>query len=485
LAISVALFEQEGSKMQMIPGRPFFDGCVILTGTPSDISHVVGRVPASLGLTPEPSRSNIALNYLGKKGAGSARLAFQATDYSYLQVCLYQTDPLVPVRDTMYEVHKIGRPVFADPNYLIMGDLWSPAGDPWSTKFDLSGTSEEANALFWEQWAWGEQGIRLLGNTSAIQQELEKSTGQGIHVGIFDTSPFEDPGEKLIDWMLPNNLNLQVSHPYEIPVVTPPGYDDCRDHGLFVAGLVHAVAPASEIHLIRVFNEYALGDLFTLIQALHWFIEQSDQLDNTIINLSLGADEASETDLPAARGAQMRELAKSIRPDYQFLSSGVPVMTLETVIHIALECGAVIAAAAGNDSYAAGPPEPAQTPASYPDVIGVAASNMGRELSCYSNAGDVAAPGGDGGPGNGASCVPRNDDCVSADCPYGLISLVNKPSGSSSSGYAYWVGTSFATPLASGLAARLREQGVSSDDVRVKIIAGVQDGIIDLPTTLL
>ncbi len=282
--------------MQMVKGRPFFDGSVILTGTQKDINHVIGQVPKSLKLAPDPSRSNITLNYLGRKGAGNARLAFQATDYSNLQVCLYQTDSSVPVENTMYEVHKIGRPVFADPNYLISGDLWSPAGDPWSTKCDLPGTVADANALFWEQWAWGKQGIRLLGNTSAIQQELEKLTGKGVQVAIFDTSPFEDPGKKLIDWMSPKNLNLRVSHPFDIPVVTPPGFDDCRDHGLFVAGLVHALAPASKIHLIRVFNEYALGDLFTLIQTLHWFIEKSNQLDNTIINLSLGAAEASGTD---------------------------------------------------------------------------------------------------------------------------------------------------------------------------------------------
>jgi subtilisin family serine protease len=285
---------------------------------------------------------------------------------------------------------------------------------------------------------------------------------------------------------------LYLSHPYDTPV-TPPSHitQDCSDHGLFAAGLAHAVAPQSEIHLIRVFNQYAMGDLFTLLQALHWFINQSATLDKTVINLSLGLQKADTADLPANMRAQIDALIASMGTGYSLLAAGtdIPVMALETTLRIAEGHGAVITAAAGNDSHTV--QSPAQIPASYPNVIGVAASNMERWKSCYSNTGDIGAPGGDGGPGSAATCVPQNQNCVpSEDCPYGLISLASMPG--SPSGYAYWVGTSFATPLVSGLAALLLESGVASSAVASAITAGADsspdpdlgNGIIDVSNTL-
>ena len=59
-----------------------------------------------------------------------------------------------------------------------------------------------------------------------------------------------------------------------------------------MAGLIRAVAPGSEIRLIRVLNEHGCGDLFTLNKALFRFIADMETeprtLDGTVINLSLG-----------------------------------------------------------------------------------------------------------------------------------------------------------------------------------------------------
>ncbi|MGD9098976.1 MAG: S8/S53 family peptidase [Anaerolineae bacterium] len=403
------------------------------------------------------------------------------------------------MKQTLEDVYDLGESVFADPNYALSGDLWGVGGDPWSIQSNLPGTSQQANDLFWEQWAFGDQGIRLFSNARATQRTVAYQ-GQGTRVAIFDTSPFAGvatgpsvpPTKAVIDWMLRTHLGLFISHPYDTPV-TPPSHitQDCSDHGLFIAGLAHAVAPLSEIHLIRVLNQYAMGDMFTLLQALNWFINQSATLDKTVINLSLGLHKTAAADLPANMRTQIEALITSMMGTGYSLLAGtgdVPVMSLETTLRIAEGRGAVITAAVGNDSHTV--PSPVQIPASYPNVIGVAASNMQGTKSCYSNTdGDIGAPGGDGGSGNGSTCVPQNQNCVpSADCPYGLISLASKPG--SPSGYAYWVGTSFATPLASGLAALLLESGVKSDAVAGAIttgaappVSGLGGGIIDVSNT--
>jgi hypothetical protein len=39
------------------------------------------------------------------------------------------------------------------------------------------------------------------------------------------------------------------------------------DHGLFVAGIIHTIAPQAELHLIEVLNPYGVGDLESITRA--------------------------------------------------------------------------------------------------------------------------------------------------------------------------------------------------------------------------
>jgi len=112
-------------------------------------------------------------------------------------------------------------------------------------------------------------------------------------------------------------------------------------------------------------------------------------------------------------------------------------------------------------------------------VIGVAATNKDGNRSCYSNKGDVAAPGGNGGvspldvdkpcvarastytmlPGPGEiTTTPTPSPCTDADlanCDFGVISMLITTDQNRNwvSAYGLWSGTSFSAPLVSGLAA--------------------------------
>lgn len=351
--------------------------------------------------------------------------------------------------------------VFADPNYHVSpAGGWTGGGSPWTQNGDWAspggGLGEAPGADFVTQWAFEAAGIGL-SDTNGDRRVT--STGKGIRIGVFDTSPFAGIGEtgrREFPWQelmkdTPEELSgkelpsLTVWHIEPIPAPTCPGIDrktgrnregqDLSNHGLFVAGLAHAVAPSSEVYLVRVLEDDACGSLFTINKGIKMYMDEmadeQGELTDTIINLSLGVHEPPE---PARFGLP------------------ATVKSLESVLELAVRKGAVVVAAAGNDSYDQPPDAPGamEIPAAYSFVVGVAASDVGRERGCFSNIGDVAAPGGDGEAGRQASCeIP---DCL-ANPELCLISLALN----SRTGYAYWVGTSFAAPLVSGQAALLLE----------------------------
>jgi serine protease len=106
--------------------------------------------------------------------------------------------------------------------------------------------------------------------------------------------------------------------------------------------------------------------------------------------------------------------------------------------------GVIVVAAAGNDASSA-----PSFPASYDGVVSVAAVDLNRNPAPYSNFGpnvDVAAPGGD-------TSVDRNGDGY-AD---GILStLVDDSVSPPSFVYAFYQGTSMATPHVSGVFALMR-----------------------------
>ena len=147
-----------------------------------------------------------------------------------------------------------------------------------------------------------------------------------------------------------------------------------------------------------------------------------------------------------------------------------------TAIALLLDAGAVVVAAAGNDALIYGYPPQPRLPADYPGVLCVVATDTHGRRAAYSNEGDipamgncVAAYGGQGEmvdrmvgatPEGKIAIVPPGadprDGMVGVFCSH-HFKTADGPQPNTS-GWAYWSGTSFATPLVSALAATILAQ---------------------------
>lgn len=349
--------------------------------------------------------------------------------------------------------------VVAEPNRIIglpweiEGSPWEIEGSPWEIEGSLGGSAVTASAeadASPEQWAFGKHGIEL-----PDLPDTPWPTGNEILVGVFDTLPFyaeaDQPREIDIDWVKsgwvsdPPSLTLTALS-LETDADSLAGGGDLGsgmiNHGLFVAGLIHAIAPDSTIQLIRVLDKENVGDLFTLTESLHDFLQTSnlERYEGAVINMSLGIR------IPPLEARNLSGLPREIN-------------SLRDLIAIARCSNVVVVAAAGNNSARVSVPELPNLPAAWSSVIGVSASNINKGRACFSNLGDIGAPGGDGRETDGPAeiCRPRNHECLDAECPFAVIGPISKTL-TTSSGFAYWTGSSFAAPMVSGLAAQVLDE---------------------------
>lgn len=185
---------------------------------------------------------------------------------------------------------------------------------------------------------------------------------------------------------------------------------DRNDHGTHVAGIAAAktnnglgiagMAPNTSILAVRVLDARGSGSLTDVADGIVYAADYGAE----VINLSLGCD--------------------------------CHTQTLEDAVNYAWNKGSVVVAAAGNDGVST-----TFEPASYANVIAVAATDSNDNLASFSNFGswvDVAAPGVD------------------------IASLTIR-------GYAYMSGTSMASPNVAGLAGLLAGQGRNNSQIRAAI----------------
>ena len=254
-----------------------------------------------------------------------------------------------------------------------------------------------------------------------------------------------------------------------------PRYYFMPDHGLFVSGIIRDLAPRVRIRLVRILNDFGCCDLYNLFAALTDLEQElvSGTLRRLVINLSL-------TIMPDIRRLPSIWFEDRAWPGSHLHGVTHLLTQLEEGLRLLFESlhshGALIVAAAGNDSMPANKqgkrPRPPRAPARYPTTMSVTAVNSQYEAAHYANAAciapldaGIATFGGDSYGVIGPDSLP--------DAARGVYIAPVFPGGEPNiSGWADWSGTSFATPIISALGAHLLAQGWSAPNALARITAG-------------
>jgi hypothetical protein len=473
------------------PGEFYIQDQIILTG-PEGLLDSLTAPQSGVQLT---LRDRLRFSELGDGVLNCPGLPHSAAPGQGLVIDLYQIGGLFPnVARTIRRINRIlgnqAGVVLQDPNWLT-GQPFEPEGSPFEPEgspFEPEGSSNTPltkladPADFMAQWAF-----------KVIELAAGRFSAEGVRVGIFDSSPFSGvPPDSIVHKVITmagmpadelGEFGLDVLHP--TPSATPAPSTktaiDVRNHGFFIAGLLHTVAPHSQLRLVRVLQNDNRGDLFTLMKAVFNFLKENQAQPPTgqVINLSLG-----------------------VRLPPQEARFGLPaeILSLQYLMNAARCLGAVVVAAAGNDSAKVTLPLSPNLPAGWPTDLGVAATNPENQRACFSNQGRLAAPGGDGRGGKeaGDGCKPRNTDCQDGSCPMAVVGPILQPpyDDDNNNGYIFWSGSSFSTPLVSGLAALVMHAAsgkLSADEVEQRILCGctptadpyLGSGVINIRRTLL
>ena len=369
--------------------------------------------------------------------------------------------------------------------------------------------------------------------------------GANVDVAILDTAPCahdlvlalkEHPENELIQGLLGVNGKLK---PYlatyeqlKRMVSTSLNRHDYKmtDHGLFAAGIIHSIVREAKIHLIEVLNEFGVGDLMSLSEGIKKVFDEIYQPGSgrhLVVNCSWMLD------LPLCEGhcasIPPNENEKDVEYEFEEAVRTFVEEEQDQAYSLRATCNAIflaggqVVAAAGNDwdwakkkkELKAGgsnvttneprlsAPE-ARYPAAFASVIGVGAiprgarhSNTKYKASSYSNLGDkpagiaIVTLGGEEGPKKGVLGLyleknyPVEIPNPNPSEKYKRVFETRaRNENTEKNAWAWWAGTSFATPILTGtIAAVLSIPGYIGDaqdaveSLRTEKV--IQDGMTD------
>ncbi len=347
----------------------------------------------------------------------------------------------------------------------------------------------------------GQTSGRIGWHLNVLEQGLALDTrsGEDVLVAVLDTAPHPDRlrsaatrPEWRRNWLLQQfaselrNEDGSFAIEYDRYPLTSDvhtgrdHYGDARyypmpDHGLAVAGLIRDIAPRARIRLVRILNDYGGGDLYALYAALTDLEREmvAGSIRRLVINLSL-------TVMPDIRRLpyiwfENRQWASSqlsgVLRILNHIEDGLRLLFDGLYAH-----GALIVAAAGNDSFSATEQgkaaRPPRAPARYETVMSVTAVNSSFQPANFANAATIPPSGSGiatfGGDGYGSIDMNALPDAVR-----GLFISPTFPNGEqNAAGWADWAGTSFATAIMSGLGAHLLAQGWTATNVMSRLTGG-------------
>ncbi len=248
----------------------------------------------------------------------------------------------------------------------------------------------------------------------------DREAGRGVRVAVVDTGLLQGAAG-WAPWLagVRANTDSDVEDPDQLSLDAHgrgrDGYaDPYAGHGTFISGVLRCVAPASEITVDRILGPSGFATESRLITQIHDALSRSPDL----ISMSAGG----------------------------YTRRNVPPLSFQTLWEQRLSQvgGVVLVAAAGNNGR-----NVPFWPAAFPWCVGVGSmSRDGQRRSWFSNYGswvDVYAPG---------------EEIVNAYARMQYKTVVDAEIRDTTAGIVKWSGTSFATPIVSGLvAARMSRTG--------------------------